>query len=248
MKKYTHILIIALVGLLSTSCITNKQKTYLQEESRKTYRQVPFKPYRLNVNDELIYYLLTSDTEAQALYNQMQGGTMSSQNQQVYRIYEDGCVVLPTIGQVKVAGYTLREAEILLSEKFKSVVVDSEVKLAIANNYFYVQGDGGKGQFYMYKDNLTIFQALALAGDISSMGDKKHVKVIRKGSDGRDYEKTFDIRKESIIESEYYYVRPNDVIYIPTNPNSFFRVESVSSFISLIIAPISLLSLILANL
>ncbi len=230
---------------LFSSCITNKQKNYLQEEGQnKEYSMVPFQQYRLCVNDEIVYYLMTSSLETQRLYNGGSGAS-SLQSANTYRIYEDGCVVLPTIGRVKISGMTLKEAEKTITEAFKSVVIDSEVKISLANNYFYVQGDNGKGQFYMYKENLNIFQALAMAGDISSVGDKKHIKVIRKGING-DEVKTFDLRKESIIESEYYYVRPNDVIYIPTNSNSFFRVDSVSSFVSMFLAPVSLIVIVMS--
>jgi polysaccharide export outer membrane protein len=233
---------------LFASCITSKDKLYLQkEEGEKTYRTVPFQQYRLGINDEIVYYMMTTSAETQYLYNagQYLGNGIQSIT---FRIYEDGCVVLPTIGKVPIAGLTIREAEKVITEKFSSIVTDTEVKIALANNYFYVQGDGGKGQFYVYKENLNIFQALAMAGDISSIGDKKHIKIIRKGADGRDHIESFDIRKESIVESDYYYIHPNDVIYIPTNPNSFFRIESVSSFVSFVVAPISLVIMSLSYL
>lgn len=239
MKNIYNIVLFLGSILLLASCITNKRKAYLQVDD-KPYPSVAFQQYKLSVNDEVIYYLMTTSQETQFLYNSNQSSSVASQNSQTYRIYEDGCVVLPTIGKVKIVGQTIKEAEKLITEKFKTIAVDAEVKLALANNYFYVQGDGGKGQFYLYKEDLNIFQALAMAGDISSMGDKKNVKIIRRGSDGIDHVNAFDLRKESIIGSEYYYIRPNDVIYIPTNPNSFFRIESVSNFVSLVITPLSL--------
>ena len=229
---FWHIVVILSCLLFFSSCITNKEKLYLQAETgRKAYKSVPFEQYKMTVNDEIVYYLMTTNEETQTLFNS---------SATPYRIYEDGCVALPSIGRVRIAGMTVREAEMVITNRFKSIVLDAEVKVALANNFFYVQGDGGKGQFYLYKDDLNIFQAMAMAGDISSLGDKKNIKIIRKGTDGVDHIETFDLRKESIIGSEYYYVRPNDVIYIPTNPNSFFRVESVSGFVSLIVAPISL--------
>lgn len=241
MKKHLFFqkIVILSVILLFSSCITNKQKLYLQkEDDTRKYDMIAFEQYKLSVNDEIVYYLMTTSQETQYLYNA--GNINNSRNKLSYRIYEDGHVVLPTIGKVEIAGLTLREAEKEITEKFRQIVLDAEVKIALTNNYFYVQGDGGKGRFFMYKDNLNIFQALALAGDISNMGNKKEVKIIRKGGDGKDKVETFDLRKESIVESEYYYIRPNDVIYIPTNPNSFFRIDSMSSFVSLILAPVSL--------
>jgi protein involved in polysaccharide export with SLBB domain len=231
-KRIIYAALTVLVTCLFSSCITNKQKKYLQT-GEPVYKQVDFEEYKLRVDDEISYQLITTNRESQSVFN-INGGN-------AYRIYDDGTVYLPFVGQVELVGLTIREAQVKLKAKFREYTSDAEIKVALANNYFYVLGDGGKGQFYMYKDNLNIYQAMAMAGDISSIGDKKHIKLVRKGADGIDRITTFDLRKESIIESEFYYVKPNDVIYIPTNPNSFFRVESFSSFVSLFVAPLSLL-------
>jgi polysaccharide export outer membrane protein len=223
-----------------SSCITNKQKKYLQS-SKPVYKQVDFEEYKLRVDDEIIYQLITTNTESQTVFNSHSNAGYTQNYNSAYRIYDDGTVYLPFIGQVEIVGLTIRETQIKLKTKFREYAPDAEVKVALANNYFYVLGDGGRGQFYLYKDNLNIYQAMALAGDISSIGDKRHIKVIRKDIGGIDRVKTFDLRKESVIESEFYYVKPNDVIYIPTNPNSFFRIESFSSFVSFFVAPLSLL-------
>lgn len=231
---------------LFSSCITNKQKRYLQEESHSAYELKEYEEYQLRLNDEVSYYLITTNPESQMLYNSgASANSGSGRNLISYRIHEDGTVYLPFIGQVEIVGLTVREAQELLTTKFKDIVPDAQIRLTLINNYFYVLGDGGKGQYYVYKENLNIFQALAMAGDISTMGNKKQVKVVRKGDDGMDIIKTFDLRKESIVESEFYYVRPNDVIYITTSANSFFRVDSFSSFVSMFITPLSLLLVVL---
>ncbi|MDR0865201.1 MAG: polysaccharide biosynthesis/export family protein [Candidatus Symbiothrix sp.] len=236
---------VCVLALLFSSCITNRQKLYLQNDANGIpYRKTPFEQYKLGVNDEIIYYLITTSQETQYLYNGNQRAV--NQGQIAFRIYDDGCVILPTIGKVKIAGLNIREAERVITEQFKSIVVDAEVKIALNNNYFYVEGNGGKGQFYVYKEDLNIFQAMAMAGDISSTGDKQHIKLIRRGEDGIDHIKTFDLREKTIIGSEYYYIRPNDVIYIPENPNAFFRVDSISSFISFVVAPLSLVMMALS--
>ena len=242
-KSYIHIVIFC-TACVFTSCITNKQLTYLQKQGND-YKPVRYEPYKLRVNDEVSYYLMTSNTETQALYNNGQiGGTISLSTAN-FRIYEDGTVHLP-IGQVKIGGLTLQDAEKAVRTAFSKIVPDAEIRLNLVNNYFYILGDYGKGRHVLYKENLNLYQALALAGDIGNTGDKKHIKIIRKGADGMDYVKTFDLRQESIIESEFYYVKPNDVIYIPTNPNSFFQIDSVTSFLTLIITPLSLFVMVMS--
>ena len=246
-KKYIYPVVLSLLfmGILS-SCITNKQKRYLQKDD-SVYEMEEFTHYKLRINDEITYYLITTNIESQALFNTKQVINNSiNQGSFAYRIYENGAVYLPFIGPVKIEGLTVREAQRLLTAEFKAMVPDAEVRIALVNNYFYVLGDGGKGQHYMYKENLNIYQALAMAGDVTSIGDKKNIKIVRKAEDGTDIVKTFDLRQESVIGSEFYYVRPNDVIYIPTHSNSFFRIESFSSFVSMFVAPLSLLILVLS--
>lgn len=235
------------VSLLS-SCITNKQKKYLQKDEKEAYELQDYEQYRLRINDEVNYYLITTSPESQALFNSgVSANNTGTRGAISYRIYEDGTIYLPFLGKITVVGLTVREAQTLLTDKFRSIVPDAQVRLALVNNYFYVLGDGGKGQHYLYKENLNVFQALAMAGDISSMGDKKHIKIVRKGDDGTDLIKTFDLRKQSIVESEFYYVRPNDVIYVPTSSKSFFRVDSFASFVSLFVTPLSLLLVVLTT-
>ncbi len=237
-KSYIYILVFCLSCAL-VSCITGKQTKYMQPGDAK-YKATGYKQYKLRINDEVSYVLITSDEQTKMFYSVNSGATTS------FRIREDGAIYIPTIGTLKIVDMTLQEAEDVVRKAFSSIVSDAEIKLVLVNNYFYVQGDGINGQYLVYKENLNIFQALAMAGDISSTGDKQHIKIIRKGVDGTDYIKTFDLRETSIIESEYYYVQPNDVIYVPTNPNAFFRVDSVTTFISMFVAPISLLVAVLS--
>ena len=247
-KVYLYLVLLACIGTCS-SCITKKDTTYLQRSKKAMYSPAPKQEYRLRVNDEISYVLMSSNPETQSYYNGRVGGvaayTVGNEGLNSFRIYNDGTVHLP-IGQIRIEGLTLREAEGVIRNAFSAIVLDAEIKLSLVNNHFYVQGgNGGNGQFPIYKENLNIFQALALAGDISKFGNKKKIHLIRKGPDGLDHVKIFDLTQESIIESEFYYVMPNDVFYIPTSPKSFFRVDSVTSFMSLIVTPISFLVSIL---
>ena len=244
-KSYIYIIIFS-IACMFNSCITSKQTKYLQKGN--SYKPVAYQQYKLQIDDEVSYYLFTSNSETQRLYNngQTRGNVAIQEENRGYRIYENGTIHLP-IGSVRIVGLTLAEAENVVRNAFLKVVPDAEIKLNLINNAFYVMGnDGVHGRYLLYKENLNIYQALASAGDISTIGDKKHIKIIRKGIDGMDYVKTFDLREESIIESEYYYVKPNDVIYIPTNSNSFFRIDSVTSFISLIVTPLYFFTMVMS--
>jgi polysaccharide export outer membrane protein len=85
----------------------------------------------------------------------------------------------------------------------------------------------------MPKEKLTIFEALAMAGDIGDFGDRSKVRIIRE-IEGDTKVKMFDVRSEDIINSEYYYVEPNDVIYIQRIKGQSFGINSVTTTISVV--------------
>lgn len=89
---------------------------------------------------------------------------------------------------------------------------------------------------------MNIFEALAMTGDLMNSGDRRHVRIIRPQGNGEEPEVLeFDIRTNTIINSKYYYVYPNDVIYVARTKDSFFKVPSYTGFLGLITSSLSLL-------
>ena len=120
-------------------------------------------------------------------------------------------------------------------------VKDVQVKVTMANNFFYIYANDKRGSYQVYKDNMTIYQALAISQQTTGLMDLTRVSIVRKGPDGNTQVKTFDLRSQDVIQSEYYYIKPNDVIYFPTNKNSFFNISSMSSFITTMSVPLQFL-------
>ena len=108
----------------------------------------------------------------------------------------------------------------------------------VVQRYFSVIGANASGRFPITKEKVTIFEALAMAGDISNYGDRGKVRIIRETEEGTEV-KMFDVRSEDIINSEYYYVEPNDVIYIQTLNEQFFSMTSLASVISTVATTLS---------
>ena len=169
---------------------------------------------------------------------------MSSQNMISYRIYPDGTVDLPFLKSIPVAGLTLEQASRVVEEKFREIIPDAAVKLSIANKTFTVIGEAGTGVYQITREKMTIYQALSLSGNLNNSGDFKNVRIIRETEKGTEVLQ-FDIRPVSLIESEYYYVYPNDIIYVQRAKSSFYKVNNWSSFMGLISTSLSLLFTVL---
>jgi polysaccharide export outer membrane protein len=165
---------------------------------------------------------------------------ISSTNVLSYRIYPDGTIDLPFVKQVKVEGLTLKQAALVIESRFKELIPDAAVKLSILNRNFTVIGEAGVGVYNIPRDRFTIYQALSMSGELNHAGDFKRVKIIREKFDGTEVLE-FDIRTTSIIDSKYYYIYPNDIIYIQRSKASFYKIENNwGSFLGLISTSLSL--------
>ena len=247
MKERYNILNIALMmtlAVLMTGCYGYRQVGILQErEDLPQYDSVAYEPYRLQVNDEVIYRVITMDeTIAKTLSaNTSVGGQYANS----YRIYSDGTVDIPFLSPIKLEGLTELEAQDTLRKAMREIIPDADVKLAMYNKTFTVLGDANSGTYNIYKERLTIFQALAMTGDLMNSGDRRHVRIIRPHGNDEPEVLEFDIRTNTIIDSKYYYIYPNDLIYVSRDKGSFYKQPSYSGFLGLITSSVSLLITVL---
>lgn len=242
--KRIYKLFIVFVAVTMSSCYGYRQVGLLQDrEDLPQYDSAAYKPYRLQVNDEIIYRVVTMDeTIAKTLSANSNG---SGQYANSYRIYSDGTVDIPFLPPIKLEGLTELEAQDTLRAAFREIIPDADVKLALYNKKFTVLGDANSGTYAIYKERMTIFQALAMTGDLMNSGDRRHVRIIRPKGNAEPEVLEFDIRTNSIIDSEYYYVYPNDLIYVSRDAGSFYKQTSYSGFLSLITSSVSLLVTVL---
>ena len=242
-KICLHMLMLALLSTL-TGCYGYRQVGLLQErDGLPTYDSAAYEPYRLQVNDEIIYRVVTMD---QTIAKTLSANTNNvGQYANSYRIYSDGTVDIPFLAPVKLAGLTELEAQDALRSAFREIIPDADVKLAMYNKRFTVMGDANSGIYNIYKERMTIFQALAMSGDLLNSGDRRHVRIIRPRGNGEPEVLEFDIRTNTIIDSKYYYVYPNDLIYVSRDKGSFYKQSSYSGFLALITSSVSLLITVL---
>lgn len=243
MKLTHHItyILISIFALTMSSCVTNYTTRYLQNRD-KDYKPYVDEEYTLKPQDEINIRMFTTDADASKLFN---GGAQSNgANMVSYKIYDDGTIDLPYLKKVKVEGMTIRECSNFLTEKLKDYTSpDLFVKVTMARKVYYVIGESGKGEKPFYKDKLNIFEALAQCGDLTTQADRKRIKIIR-NVDGEEKIIKFDIRSKDILDSEYYYIKPNDIIYVPQTPGSFFKITSFSSFLGVITSSLTFVLLV----
>ena len=244
MSKNFYIFFFLLLTITMTSCYNYRSIGLLQEKnaSLPKNKESEYVDYRIRVNDEIIYRLMTSDVTISKLISSDNSG--SSQNMISYRVYPDGTIDLPFIKGIHVEGLTLNEAPKAIELRFKELIPDAAVKLTLANKTFTVIGEAGTGVYYITRDKFNIYQALSMSGELNHAGDYKRVRILREKGNGTQVLE-FDIRPRSLIGSEYYYIYPNDIIYVQRASSSFYKIEnSWSSFMG-IMSSLSLLFTVL---
>jgi polysaccharide export outer membrane protein len=230
-----------LVGLLFSfsSCLTTRQTNLLREDAPVGNGKglEAIKEYRVCSGDELYISVFSLNQETNALFssfsheggnNHIMGSRLSS-----FTVFPDGTIDFPYMESIYVKDKTTLEIKLMLEEKLQVIAKDCAVQVSLGNRMFSVIGESGVGMHGIVKEKTTIFEALALAGDIQPYGDRAKVKIIRQTSNGTIV-KTFDIRSQSLVNSEYYYIQPNDVIYVQPMGRQFWGIDSFGAFFAFI--------------
>lgn len=250
LKRLSILLLLFTVAL--SSCNRRSQLVYMKNLEVNESFTPPIAPsYKLAKGDVLYIQLLTPSPEASAAFNNPTGlqGTNQQRDEPSlylsgYAINEEGKLELPFLGDVSVVGLTIDETRKILQELAENHFENPTIKVKHASFKITVVGEVRKpGTQMNYNDNLTIFEALAQAGDISENGNRKNILVLRSTPEGG---KTYrlNLADKSILASEAYFLLPNDIVFVEpiTNKAFLMNVPYISLFFSTVSTAILLIN------
>ena len=140
---------------------------------------------------------------------------------QTYLVDNDGNINYPILGQIHVGGLTKSECEKMIQDKirpFMSAVENPIVTVRMTGYQISVIGEVARpGTFTVSREKISVLEALAQAGDLTIYGQRKNVQLIREDSTGQKSIHVFDLTDADIINSPYFYLQQNDVIYVTPN-------------------------------
>ncbi len=221
MKKQFIILLLAAVCL--ASCHTREKVLYFQDlNTTEAIQTQALKTLCLAPGDKIGVTVTSATTPELAMrYNLTQGtGSSSTQNadNQRYTIDENGNIDLLGVGRVQVSGLTRAQAATKIQEIFRNGFInDAVVTVAAYNQYINVLGEVAKpGRIEIKRDNLTILEAISMAGDLTIYGRRDMIRVLRQEGNAT---KTYfvDLRSKDIFNSPVYNLQQNDIIYVEPN-------------------------------
>jgi polysaccharide export outer membrane protein len=236
MNNYLNKALLFLISALFVSgCIPMKKVTYLQPDPwAEATENIPVKIPELIIKpyDDL-FVNITSVTEAEgegATTNPLtEGGGSLAQSDITtvsYPVDEEGFILLPVLGRVKAAGETPESLTTRLTDQLRSYMEQPFVSVKLLNKTVTVIGEVTTPGVYPYAGSkFSLFSALAMAGDISTYGNRKNVLIVREGESevSKNY---IDLTNNDIIPSEYMYIKPNDIIYVPSVKTKYWGMRA----------------------
>ena len=216
--------------VLLSSCGSTKKITYFQnipdvdfKQSRHLYDA------KIMPKDVLSITVSTVNPEAAAPFNQTVPTVLSSSSQstynnslmQSYLVDNNGQIEYPVVGTITVGGLTKSECEQLVLSKIRPYINENERPLVTVRMFNYkisVLGEvNHPGMFTVGNEKITIYEALAQAGDLTIYGVRDNVKLLREDSTGQKEIHILNLNDANLVTSPYYYLQQNDVVYVEPN-------------------------------
>lgn len=228
--KTKSFIILSLCILLMASCTSYKNVPYLQnpEVVNRYADSLPLYDATIMPKDLLTITVNTSDPEAAAPFNLVvqspinvaRSSNLTQQpSLQQYLVGNDGSIDFPVLGRLEVGGLTKNEAENMIRQKLGDYLKETPIVTVRMSNYkIAVLGEVAKpGMFTVNNEKVNIFEALAMAGDLTVWGMRDNVKLIREDATGKREIVNLNLNNAEIVTCPYYYLQQNDILYVTPN-------------------------------
>jgi polysaccharide export outer membrane protein len=225
-----NIFLLLLVSSLLFACSFKNQLTYINNGKEDKISKINFsKKNYIEIGDILKIDVKTALSEVSAPYNNTDNINSSFNTNKLildgYKVEKDSTINYPVLGEISVVGLTINELTIKLRNMLieEGQLTNPHIRINKVNSKFTVLGEvKNPGTYFNYENQINIFQALGLAGDLLISAKRKNIKLIRQENGLRKtYE--FSLNTSKIFDKPYYYIKSNDVIIIEP---SFSKIKS----------------------
>ena len=214
-------------AVLFASCVPQKKMLYLKEAQMATentsinYINERSIDYKLQPGDNLyIRFINTIDERSATLLNGNVGNSSNSMSSDAgiylrsYTLNEEGCIELPLVGVIELKNLTVDQAKDKLQTSLNQYINQTTVIVKLSNFNLTVLGEvTHPGMYKVYQSQINLFEAVALAGNMTNFAKKDNVKIVRQTDNGSKIV-TVNMGDADILSSPYYYLKPNDIIYV----------------------------------
>ena len=255
-KIYHYLFLLLLINVLS-SCSSTKQATYFSNASDTTIlTRLDEAETLIQKNDMLSVYISSLNPEASAVFNapNSQATTTSTTTGSAsaggYLVNTDGNIQIPILGNIKAAGLTKKQlkADITNSIIDKKLLIDPIVTIRHLNYEVTVIGEVSRPTVInVPNEKISLLKALGIAGDITVFGKKDNVMLIRE-IEGKRKVKRIDLNSNNFLTSPYYYLQPNDIIYVEANKFKVINANRNQQLLPTILSGLSIIAIVITTL
>lgn len=243
-----HSLLLLFVPILFFSCASRKNVVYMQDiDKTKSYDQSTNYEPVLQPDDLLAIIVSTESAEIAAPFNlpEIQSADSDYRGLRTYLIDNSGYIDFPILGKVKLGGLTRSEANNKMVAAVSEYVKKPIINLRIVNYKISVLGEVNKpGSYNVIGERITMLEAITLGGDLTIYGKRDNILVIRE-KDGKKTYNRVDVTKPDFLNSPFYYLSQNDVVYVEPNktkvnssvigPDVYVLFSSLSLLITVVV-------------
>ena len=241
MKKYAAVFHILFIALILVSCQPKKNIVYMSNDNfQQEVSQAKYAGLHLQEGDRLQILVSAFDDIAVRPFNigtmnrtgtSGTSGAANATGPSEYTVNSDGTIIFPVLGAVYCKGMTKQQLKEDLESRLKRYLTDPLVTITLTNFNISVLGEVKQpGQKTSSTEKINLFQAIALAGDLTYDANRTNVKLIRTSeATGKDEVVSLDLSEASIVNSPYYYLQQNDILYVEPDRNKQVAVNNDSA-------------------
>lgn len=218
--------------LTFSNCVRTKKMIYMQDLKKSeavlgSSKLVPYEvqEYRMQINDVVDVSIRTTSKELNELLTENNSRSQARNFDGInsgdifflsgYTIDADGLVDLPLIGELRLVGLNIKEAKEIIERRLENYVTEGNyyVRVRLGGVRYAALGEfGDPGKFTVLQNRVTIFEAIANAGEMTTVANRAEVLIIRQYPEGARTH-TINLLSDEIMSSEFFFIKPNDVIY-----------------------------------
>ncbi len=251
-----YFLAILLIIQISSCTVSQQSTTYFSGSGDTTLilKTDDVEPI-IQKNDILSIYISSLNPEASAVFNApnllatSSSTTSGSSSAGGYLVNTDGNIQLPILGTIKASGITKKQLKADITNLIldKKLLIDPIITIRHLNYEVTIIGEVGKPiVINVPNEKISLLKALGIAGDITVYGKKDNVMLVRE-VEGKRKVKRIDLNDKSFLSSNYYYLQPNDIVYVEANKWKVINANRNQQLLSSILSGLSIIALVITT-
>jgi polysaccharide export outer membrane protein len=233
MRKFTGFLVIT--ALLFSSCTSYKKLRYLSNldtTSVQMFHPLERPDYRIQYQDILYINISTLNQEMNEILNpgiQRYASSIYRDESNIYifgyTVSDSGTISLPILGDIYVYGHTIEEIKQDIQKRSLEYLKDAVINVKLLSFKFSVIGEVNRpGSYTNFNNQLTVLDAIGMAGDITDFGNRREVIVVRPSKEGT-YTYRINLQDKNLLQSEGYFLLPNDIVIVEPFKSKPFQLN-----------------------